>query len=179
MTQTSHLSSGAITNLDSIPVVPITTGEGAPGYLRTVNGEVASVSADAAGSTYRFVRIPTTAKVKHVYFEALAMTAGAVQLGVYYSDSTQDGTPPAVQGLVVPTVGVNFFANDINCAAAVAITDETNQNAAYPPDLRNEPLWQALGLTSDPGGYFDIVGTVHTTAVTAGAKMGLECQYVD
>lgn len=181
---TSHLKSGAITNLDTIPPLTPTTGEGGPGYLREVSGFVTPVAADAAGSTYQFVRIPTNAKVKSVVLNSGAQGAGAIQIGVYYSDSTVDGTAAANQGLVVPTTGVNFFANDVSLASAIIGLDEVMQalatSGANNPSLINTPLWQALGLTSDPGGFFDVVGTVHTTAITTGGTpVSLTVRYVD
>jgi hypothetical protein len=181
---TSALKSVPITNLDTIPAIPNTTGEGSPGYIREVGGFVTTVAADAAGSTYRLARIPSNSKVKHVFLTSEAQGAGAVQIGVYYSDSTIDGTAPANQGLVVPTTGVNFFANDVSVAAAVLSVDEVFQNQATAGannlSLVNQPLWQALGLASDPGGYLDIVATVHTTAITTGGgRLGVAVQYVD
>lgn len=181
---TSHLKSVPITNLDTIPAVPNTTGEGSPGYVRTVEGFVTVNAADAVGSTYQFVRLPSNAKVKHVFLANEAQGAGKVQIGVYYSDSTIDGTASSLQGLVVPTTGVNFFANDVDLTAAIQPTDEVLQNMATAGannlSLVNQPLWQALGLTSDPGGNFDIVATVHTTAVTTGTgRLGVSVEYVD
>ena len=181
MTQTSHLKSPAITNLDATPIVANTTGEGSPGYSRTVSGYVTTVSADAAGSTYQLVRVPTNAKVKSVLFESAAMSAGKISLSVYYSDSSTDGTAPANQGLIVggSPGGVGFFAVDIDCSSAVAITEEVNQSGTNPINLRDEPLWQALGLATEPTGFFDIVGVCHTTAITTGALMGIRVTFVD
>jgi hypothetical protein len=179
MSQTSHLKSTQITNLDATPMVPNTTGEGAPGYLRSVNASISSVSLDLTGSTYQLVRVISNAKIKAVYFEAAAMSQGDMDLSVYYSDSTIDGTSAANQGLVVPSTGAEFFASDIDCSSAVAITDKTNESGNYPANLRNQPLWQALGLTADPGGFFDIVAVCHTATVTTGALMGLRVDYVD
>jgi|SRR5271170_727880 len=180
---TSHLKSPAITNLDATPVVPNTTGEGAPGYLREVSGSVTPVAADAAGSTYQFCRVPSNAKIKSIWLVSQAQGAGAIDIGVYYSDSTVDGTAPANQGLVVPTTGKTFFASQVSLASAVS-GDETFQNqataGAYNASLMNTQLWSALGLTADPGGFFDIVGTVDTTAVTTGGGLaGLSVRYVD
>lgn len=177
---TEALKSTPITNLDTIPVVPNTTGEGAPGYLRSVSGSVVVSASMAAGSTYRLARIPTNAKVKHVWFESEAQGAGKFNLSVYYSDSTQDGTAPANQGVIVPTTGDQFFASDIDCASAVKSLDEINESGNNPPSLRNKQLWDALGLTSDPGGFFDIVAVVHTTDVTTGTgKLGVTVEFVD
>jgi hypothetical protein len=95
-----------------------------------------------------------------------------VQLGVYYSDSTIDGTAPANQGAVIDA---KFFSDDIDCTAAVLPGEKVFfTGGSNTPDKRNQPLWQAAGLTSDPGGFFDIVATVHTTAVTTGTgKLGV------
>lgn len=178
MTQTSHLKSAAITNLDAIPSVQNTAGVGAPGELRQVDGSVSTVSADAAGSTYQLVRVPSNAKVKTVIFEAAAMTAGKISLSVYYSDGTQDGTAANVRGLVVPSTGATFFASQIDCSSAVSPTNETNQSGGYPISARQKELWDALALAADPGGYFDIVGVCDTTAITTGAAMYLKVDYI-
>lgn len=175
---TSALKSTPITNLDAIPVVPQTTGEGAPGYIRSVSGFVTAVAADAAGSTYRLCRVPSNAKMASVMFESEAQGAGKVQVGLYYSDSTVDGTQPSLQGTVIDA---KFFSDDIDCTAAVLPKDIIfNTGGSNTLDKRNQPAWQAAGLTSDPGGYFDVVATVHTTAVTTGTgKLGVRASYVD
>lgn len=172
------LKSTSITNLDASPVIANTAGEGAAAHV-LVQSEYVTVSAAASvGSTYRLIRVPTTAKIKQLNLESEAMGAGAINLSVYYSDSTTDGTSPSNQGLIVPTTGDQFFASDINLASAVNGTQVTNESGNNPVSNRNLPLWQALGLTSDPGGFFDIVAVVHTTAITTGAaKLGLRALY--
>ena len=178
MTQTSHLKSTAITGLDAQPVVQPTSGQGGPANLKSLSAYIATVSADATGSTYQMVRVPTTAVLKHAWFAADAMTGGKFQISVYYSDSTTDGTASANQGVVVPSTGAAFISGDIDCSSAVAWTDELGANSGgWTKDLINTPLWSALGLASDPGGYFDIVLVCHTTAVTTGAKAVLQVDY--
>lgn len=171
MSQTSTLTSGAITNLNAIPAVANVSGEGAPGYLESVSGYCVPVAADAAGSTYRFVRLQSNVKVKQVLLANEAQGAGKIQLGLYYSNATNDGTTPSNQGALI-TNCVDFFASDIDLTSAIAQTDETFQNEtganAYKLANNNQPLWQAAGLSTDPGGFIDVVGTVHTTAITTG-----------
>lgn len=169
---TSALKSTPITNLDATPVVPNTAGEGAPAYDKAAYGFVTAVAADAAGSTYRLQRVPSNAKVNSLMFESQAQGAGKVQLGLYYSDSTVDGTAPANQGAVIDA---KFFADDIDCASAVLPSERVFfTGGTNTLDKRNQPLWQAAGLSSDPGGFFDIVATVHTTAITTGTgKLGV------
>lgn len=173
MTQTSNLKSPAITNADATPVVANTTGQGAPGYLKSVSGFVTTVSADAAGSTYRLVRLPSNCQVKEIFLCAGAMSAGAFNLSAYYSDSTVDGTSVANQGLIVPTTGDQFWASDVSAASAINDTNVTNESGNYPLNIRNKELWDALGLATDPGGFIDIVAVCHTTAVTTGALLGI------
>lgn len=179
---TSALKSAAITNLDAVPVAQNTSGEGAPGMLRTVEGFITTVAADAAGSTYRLVRVPSRAILKDAIFRAEAQGAGKVQLSVYYSDAVSDGTTPGNQGLVVPSTGAGFVSDDIDCASAVAAADKLGGGTSpgWNLSMHNKQLWDALGLASDPGGYFDIVAVVHTTAVTTGAaRLGVSVGYVE
>lgn len=177
---TSHLKSTSITNLDSSPPVTNTRGMGAPGSLQYVAGYVTAVAADAAGSTYQLVRVPSNCIVKRLTIESEAQGAGKINLSVYYSDSATDGTQPPLQGVIVPTTGDQFFASDIDLASAVTPTDVTNESGNYTIDKRDKRLWDALGLTSDPGGFFDIVAVVHTTAITTGTgKIRLACEYIN
>jgi hypothetical protein len=190
MAQTSHLKATAVTNLDATPAVFATAGEGAGGRVRAIGGYVTPITLDDAATTYQFCRVPTHARVKQVLFESEAQGAGKVQLGVYYSTSLTDGTVAANQlstgaPKVVTSSGstsqVNYFSGDIDCASAVGQADYTYFGTALNTlDKRNKRLWDACGLLTDPGGYFDIVGTVHTTTVTTGTgKMGVCVLYVD
>lgn len=174
-----NLQSTSIGNLDATPVVRNTEGKGAAGRLRCVSDYVTPSDSAATGSTYRLVRVPSNAIIKQIIFEAGAMTAGKFNLSVYYSDSTNDGTQSANRGVIVPTTGDQFFASDIDCASAVTPTDVTNESGNYTLAKRNKHLWDALGLTSDPGGFLDIVAVCHTTAVTTGAAMGITVYYVE
>lgn len=167
---TETLVSTAITNADASPIISNQGGKGAPAELRSVSESMLIPASASAGSTVRLVRIPTNAKVKHVWFESEAMAAGKFNLSVYFSDSYTDGTAPANRGLIVPTTGDQFFASDIDCASAVLLADFINESGNNPPQNRNKELWDALALTSDPKGYFDLVAVVHTTAITTGAK---------
>jgi hypothetical protein len=182
MTQTSTLKDPGLTNLDSVPIVRNTTGEGGGGAgpLRHVNGYATPLAADAAGSTYQYVRVPSNAKIKSVSFESAAQGAGKISLGVYYAtDGSSANASSTIANNVVNSKS-NLFATDIDCSSAVAKGDYTNQSGNYTADKRNLPLWKACGLTADPGGNFDIVGTVHTTAVTTGTGLtGLGVSYVE
>lgn len=166
-----HTKSTAITNADATPPVANTAGEGAPGALQNVSAAVTTAAADA-DSTFRFVRVPTTAKVKRVWLNAEAQSAGTFDIGVYYPTIGKTGMPD----LAANAVDQDFFASSVVCSSAVR-ADETNESGTYTGDKWNQPLWQAVGLSSDPGGFFDIVLTVKTTAVTTGGLVGLSVDF--
>ena len=186
MSQTSALKSLQITALDTYqPVGDLqNSGEGAPYRLKSNDAYITPLNGDATGSTYRMVRVPSTAVIKSVQGSSQAQAAGSMAISVYYSDSTIDGTAPANQGVIVPTTGSQFFSGAQSFASAVGLTDYTFSNAAtsgaYNQSLANTPLWKALGLTTDPGGFFDIVYVCTTTAVTTGGGyMYLRVQYAE
>lgn len=172
-----NLKSTFVTNLDSVPPLTNTAGEGGPNYLRSIEGSAVPSAAASVTSTYRLCRIPTTACVKELDYESAAQGAGTFDFGLYYSTGAQDGTPPSLQGLVVDQ---DFFSSAISFATAIAKTDGTNEGGFYPIDARTKPIWQAAGLAADPGGFFDVVATVVSVAVTTGTgRLGVTVKYTD
>jgi hypothetical protein len=171
-----HVKSTPITNSDATPVVANNTGGGAQGHLKEVTGSSVAVASSSADATYRFCRVPSNAKVKRVVITSEAQGAGKLDIGVYYPTTG----PTGVADLAANAIDQDFFATVVDCASAVQPTDITNESGTYTIDKWNKALWDAVGLTSDPGGYFDIVGTVKTTAVTTGTGIwGLSVAYVE
>lgn len=156
------LKSTAITNREASPRTMNISGAGGAGVKKTVYGYIASVTASlSATSVIRLVEVPSNAYVLSVKVSSGAQTAGKFNIGVYRNNA--DG------GLVVASGTDSFFTTDLDCASAV-IDQECVMKATSGNTLakRNQPLWQALGLTSDPKTTFDICATVHTTDVTTG-----------
>jgi len=173
-----HVKSTFVTNSDASPVVANTAGEGGPAPLKTIDGYATAVASSSADATYQLCRIPSNAKVKRIIFESQAQTAGKFDLGLYYATDGLGGKPTAL--LAAAAIDQDFFAAVIDCASAVLPTDVTNQSLTYTLAKRAQPIWQAVGLTSDPGGNFDIVATVKTTAVTTGTGLfGISVSYTD
>lgn len=172
-----HIKSSQITNLDASPSVALTAGEGGPGTLKIIDGTATLTASATVDSTIQLVRIPSNAKVKKVFFETAAQTSGALDIGLYYATDGQ-GQKPLVL-LASQAIDQDFFASAIVVTGTVAITDVTNESLTYTPDKRLQPIWQAVGLTSDPGGSFDVCGTITTNTTTAAAVMGLTVMYTD
>lgn len=179
------LSSASITALDVMtagtgPIAIPTSGEGSQSDSRDLSDYVTPTALGLAntGSKYKILRVSPEIKVKAlnlVVDGALDSSTGLVlDVGAYYSDSTVDGTPAALQGTAI---SVNCFL-----AAGVAFQSsavgDVNALTAFTLPNRNKRLWEALGLTTNPGGNIDIVVAVHTAATTAAShNLGLRLAF--
>jgi hypothetical protein len=183
---TEALKSTTITNLDASPIVTPALGEGGPGFVRSVSETITTTSGVTSGSTYRFVRVPSNAKIKFVGMRNAAMTAGTADLDIAHSDSTTDGTQPSLQGTIpqVSSADNKLFGSALSWASASTgngFVEETFANAFLPKHL-NMPLWAVLndlgatGYTADPGGFFDFVFKT-TATITTGAAVTLKVDY--
>ena len=107
------LKSAYITNLDATPVIAGTTGEGPAGYQKVIDGYVTCTATgiDTQYSQYQLVRVPTNAKIKSVLFaestelDSHSADTLVLDFNMIHSDSTVDGTPAALQGLIPTTTG--------------------------------------------------------------------------
>lgn len=170
----SHLKSAAITNLNATPPLKQTAGEGASAELKVISDYVDPLDADDNASDYRLARFPTTARIKAVYLSSKVATAGNADIGVAHSTSETDGTPVDKQGDVIDA---DAFGAAQSLVLAGVRTDITFKNqAAFTPAEQNKPAWEAFGLASDPGGYFDLFLAV-STAITTGGRIGVEIYF--
>jgi len=71
-----------------------------------------------------------------------------------------------------------FFGSAVSLVSALNDSVVTNESGTYTLDKQEQPLWQAAGLTSDPGTTLDIVLTL-TAASAAAGKVGLRVSYLD
>jgi hypothetical protein len=185
------LKSLSITNLDSIPVIPNTIGEGAPGVLKVINDYVSPVTSDDNTSTYRLCRFPSNAKVKALWIYSTIATGGAADIDVAWSDSPNDNSQAGFNVLANPAVLITAGADNKLFGAAVPIfvaggtgPVEFTFKGTFTPPMCNIPMWSnlvslgATQFTADPGGFFDILLKVTTTITTGGFLMG-KLEYVD
>ncbi|KAF7958214.1 hypothetical protein AWV80_01195 [Cupriavidus sp. UYMU48A] len=106
--------------------------------------------------------------VRQILFSCANLGASsAINLGV--SRNTKDGGA---------AVSAALFASAQATSAALTNSDVTNQSGSYTLDKQEQPLWQAAGLTADPGGTLDIVATV-SVAIAATGLLGANVEYVD
>lgn len=153
---TENLFSANLTNRDATPKVPNTSFLDG-GIVRASHGFAAVTSGDTTGSTYRLVSVPSACRVISIHLTNPAGSASsAFDCGVYRS--TADGAA---------VVDADFFASAVACTNANVDVNITGESTTYTNAKREQPLWQAIGMSADPGGLLDIVLT--NTATNAAA----------
>lgn len=146
---TEALKSTPITNAEATPATKNNSGV-AGGAMRQSVATIEANAAGDAGSTYRMVRVPSNATGISLIFACDDLgTTATVNVGLH--DTTANG------GAVVDA---DFFASAVNCnTAAVAPTHIEHESGVYGIEDIEQPLWQALGLSADPGKDYDVVVT--------------------
>lgn len=176
MASVQHQQSYAISDVEASPATVSTAGEGASAQVHVVQGYVTVAASGDVDSTYQLVRVPSNAKIQMLTFQSQAQTAGTFDIGVYYATDGRQGKPTSL--LASAAIDQDYFATAIVCSSAVNRTDITFESGTNTPAKQQMPLWQAIGLTSDPRCKLDIVATVVTTAVTTGTgQLGVQCWY--
>ena len=158
-----------VTDLDATPVVkqnPVKVG----GTVRAAVGHVVTGTADSIASIYRLARIPSRARIIQVLLDSDAgsTAAAAADFGLY--DDTDNGSA---------VVDVNFFATAVVLGTAATGTDITYEAGTTPSAiLKNSPLWEQLGLASDPEVMYDIAATLTVANSVAATTFGIRVLYV-
>src|SRR5262245_12098772 len=194
------VKSASITNLDTSPLIINNAAQGAGGRVVSVDDFAAATVAglQSSGSYYKLVRVPTGAFVEEVHIAtdvSLNLNGAlAIDLNWIFSDSTIDGTPVALQGLIPKsdntgrTITIPSYSSPNKMygtikptagATTFAITEETlnglGANYSFTGGFTTKPLYALFGFTdargnpADPGGYFDLLAYVATGATTGQA----------
>lgn len=117
---------------------------------------------DSIGSVYRFVRIPSRARVSEILIATDGGgTNGAGNVGLYH---THGGA----------AVNAALFASALAMATANNAIAATG--ALDPADF-TKPLWQVLGLDEDPDIEYDVAITL-TSATNAVRELSMRFRYV-
>jgi hypothetical protein len=158
--------SGAITNRDATSRV-LNNGALTGGICKGFAATIEAANADSIASTYIFGEIPSNAyNIQVELWSDDVGTTTVADFGIY--QTTANG------GAVVDA---DFFGSAVVLnAGAIAGTRIEHESAVYDPDDVEKPLWQALGLTSDPGISYDVVATL-TAAADAAGTISLKVRY--
>lgn len=154
--------STAITNAVATPRVPNPTGLDG-GLVRRKQGFCVMTSTDSATSVYRFARLPSNCYMDAITMHCLDIgTTGTADIGLYYPTTHANG------GTVIDS---DAFASAVNFhGGAVEGPHLEFESGAANGLITNaeKRLWEAAGLTSDPGGEFDLAITLAADTDAAG-----------
>jgi len=158
-----NVRSAYLTNANATPIA--LSNPHLRGVMKEAIGVLTPAAAAEVGSTHRFCRVPSNARISQVMVKCAAMTGGAVDIGVYKTES---------QGGAV--VDADLFASAQVLTSALDWVDKTYESTEYSIAESEKPLWEVLGLTADPCIEYDIVATV-TTQFNAGTIYGVKVRY--
>lgn len=159
--------SASITNRDASPSL-LSNAAIAKGAMKKASGLVTAVNGDSIGSKYLFCSIPSNALVNSVLVSCPDIgTTGAMDLGLY--KSTADG------GAVVDA---DFFKAAIDTHSGALTKSEVVYGNVITVANAEKRVWEALGLSADPGLVYDVVGTL-TAAQDAGGAIMVEVFFAE
>lgn len=148
--------STSITNVDAGDLNPNYKSRG---VLREAVDTIELANGDSIGSTYRMFRVWSGWRVSDLIVDSDDIgTTTAGDIGLYRSNA--DG------GAVVDA---DFFASALVLnAGALSGSNVTHESGVVDVANKGKRLWEQLGLTADPGYWYDVVLTLTAAADAAG-----------
>lgn len=165
----ANVNSTWLTNVSASPKV-LTDSNKSVGTVRSAKSAATVSATQPANDTIRLVRVPSNARIDAVLLTTGdATTAGAINIGIW--QTVENG------GAVVDA---DLFASALALTGGpFTRSDQTWESGEYTYAESCKPLWEVLGLSSDPGREYDVVAQVSTSFDGAGTTMVLEVQYVE
>lgn len=157
------VKSSLITARDSGGKSSLSTG---PRRLYDQADTVEVTNGDSISSKFILGSVPSTASLRELVILCDPITAAAADFGLYRT--TQDG------GAVVDA---DLFGSAVSLATAITTgTNILHESGVH--DIANlaKPLWQVLGLATDPQLMYDVVATL-TAAATATGTLTARISY--
>ena len=167
--------SAQLTNAYAQPVV-FSNPNQAPSNDVNERAVVATGATDSAGSIYRLFRVASNSCIADFQVMNDANTGGtSYKVGVYLV-----GAPGSTGGAVPVTFADQILASAVSMAAARSVWTSLYfpaiLNATGSPANITLRIWELLGLTSDPGGMYD-VGIAAVTPGSAGGNIAVQLSY--
>jgi len=157
-----QVNSTTVANANAFPRIQNPRGLADGEVVRAINDQVAVANGDSAGSVYRFGKIRSsdfTDRVRLISADIGTTTAG--DIGLYDLLTASNG------GAVVDA---DYFASAVSLSGGAIDSDITYESGAAGGIYTNgnKRVWEALGLTSDPGKEYDVALTLTGAADAAG-----------
>jgi hypothetical protein len=166
-----NLKSTAITNRDATPKV-LTDAYISGGQVDQAYGWVFTGSADNAGSQYRLCQVPSDVRLSALDMSNTALGSGCIlDIAVWYPTYVPSGGGAFLaQSLASTLISSSAFNTGIvgNTAQATYTNQIVATNTFNGVNYQEMPLWQMVGLASDPEIPLDIGISVRIATATAG-----------
>ncbi len=177
------IKSKVLANRDNTPPI-LSNPEVAQGLMKGVIGveKTTNNASDigAAGTAIKLVPVPSNARLQTLEYASEGLGTSSLDVCIFYPTNMPQGgaNAPAVALAGTPVASSLFATALAGVDTKVAWTDA--MGVAATPTLQNriKPLWQLVGLSTDPGFDFDIGFSVRT-AVAINGYVGLRASYID
>ena len=140
-------------------------GKGDGGNLRAVGARTIELAASASGTIIDFkLRIPSNARIDP-------------SSRAYWDDLATSGSPTLDIGLYAVDNNVTSDDDALTDGLAISSVSTANVGAQVIKDFANagKQAWEFVnGVTSDPGGFFDVKGIVRDAATNAAGTVTLD-----
>lgn len=161
-----NVNSDLVTNAVATPRVQNPAGLDG-GFLRSKQALVANANGDSIASTYRLFRLPSNCFVRDLDLTSADIgSTGIADVGLYYPTTHPNG------GTVIDVDAFGSAVSLKDGAISLATQRFESGAAAGLYTNYNKRLWEQAGLTSDPGGEFDVVLTLTAAHDAAGTVLG-------
>lgn len=134
---------------------------------------------NAAGTQIRLVQVPSTARISALQYCGTSTGTSALDIAVWYPSYVPGGGAnflTTAGGTLISSSKflTNFIIPDTNSVFTTAFP----AMSVMGPDVLEQPLWQMLGLATDPEMALD-VGIVVRTACSINGYVGLKATYIE
>lgn len=174
------VTSQFLSTLSAVPYKGALSTLGGRSFYRN-SGPTITTTGKTSPSYYGLLRIPSRAVVRSVLLTCDALsTSVTADLGVYnlsqpFGPVNATGTGPGQRPIANSS---QLWGSGTSLATALSRVQQVYANSSFVTTTNfGQPIWQQLGLASDPNVDYDVVLTSDAT-ITAGGNVILEIEYM-
>lgn len=167
----ANKSSAALTARDAAPSQTNSTQAStkvATGRVKESIGAIAVDNAEALGSILRFFSVHSSWRVSEILLYCTAITTCAGDVGLYDLPTVNAGA----------AVDADLFASAQSLASALDGSNVLREATTITIPNLDKPIWALLGLTADPGKWYDVAITL-TAAAGSSGNLALKGRFID
>lgn len=167
-----NIKAAPVTNADATTQT-LNRTKAMQGRVKEAVGTVEVTNGDSIDSVYRLARVHSSWRVSAVIKKSDAIASAVADFGLH--DTAANGAA---------IVDRTFFATAVAVTAAdtagTDVTHEGGSGANKMGEIANieKAIWEVLGLTADPGKYYDVTAML-TVAATGTGTLSANVRYCD